>query len=90
MFFYLIKNISETRYKKCMCIYAVECFYVNVYPNRGIKKSKFYIPKRIYRKKDIFFEIKKGILLKGIYPQKDIKKSYIPQIGYKIFAIYPF
>ena len=39
MFFYLIKNISETRYKKCMCIYAVECFYVNVYPNRGIKKE---------------------------------------------------
>ena len=26
-------------YKKCMCIYAVECFYVDVYPNRGIKKE---------------------------------------------------
>jgi hypothetical protein len=39
MFFYLIKNISETRVKKCICIYAVECFYVNVYPNSGIKKE---------------------------------------------------
>ena len=39
MFFYLIKNISEMMHKKCMCIYAVECFYVDVYPNRGIKKE---------------------------------------------------
>ena len=43
MFFYLIKNISEMRYKKCMCIYAVECFYANVYPNRGIKKRTHFI-----------------------------------------------
>ena len=48
------------------------------------------IPKRVYRKKDIFFEIKKGILLKGYILPKGYKKSYIPQIGYKIFAIYPF